>query len=369
MTFGALVMAVASLLFAEATPALAAAVSKVPAAVGLDPGQVPAPVGQDVGPSPSAVRPDGPESALAEARRLINQRRIPEALERLAPLDPADPQVPYLRGVAHYHADDHAQAITDLRPVVSRLAPGSVERREAVQVLGLSLYLTGRLADAVPYLEETREWARDNLELAYVLGNAYAQTQRPEKARGAYAQLFGVSPDTAAGHLVTAQMMVRLEQEDLADAELRQAIAKDPRIPQAHYLLGQAAIFRGRFAEARELLEKELAQNPAHAMALYRLGDAFTREARWDEAIAALQKSIWLQPHFSGPYILLGRSYMKKGQPATAEGMLRRAIQYDPNNKAAHYLLGQLLQQTGRGDEAQREFLVAEKLQAEPERR
>ena len=60
---------------------------------------------------------------------------------------------------------------------------------------------------------------------------------------------------------------------------------------------------------------------------------------------------------------------MKKGQPGTAEGMLRRAIQYDPNNKAAHYLLGQLLQQAGRADEAQRELAIAEKLQAEPERR
>jgi Flp pilus assembly protein TadD len=60
---------------------------------------------------------------------------------------------------------------------------------------------------------------------------------------------------------------------------------------------------------------------------------------------------------------------MKKGQPATAEGMLRRALQYDPNNKAAHYLLGQLLQQTGRTEEARRELEIAEKLQAEPERR
>jgi tetratricopeptide (TPR) repeat protein len=309
------------------------------------------------------------EPALAEARTLINQGHIPEALARLAPLDSDDPRVPYLRGVAHYHADDHAQAISALEPVVSRLKTGSIERREAVQVLGLSLYLAGRLAEAVPYLEETRGWAGDNLELAYVLGNVYAQTQKPDQARASFARLFGVAADTAAGHLVTAQMLVRLEQEDLADAELRQAIAKDPHIPQAHYLLGQAAIFRGRFAEARELLERELALNPGHAMALYRLGDAFTREARWDEAIAALQKSIWLQPHFSGPYILLGRSYMKKGQPATAEGMLRRAIQYDPNNKAAHYLLGQLLQQAGRAEEARAELEIAEKLQAEPERR
>ncbi len=109
--------------------------------------------------------------------------------------------------------------------------------------------------------------------------------------------------------------------------------------------------------------------NPGNAMALYRLGDAYTREARWDEAMAALQKSIWLSPYYSGPYILLGKAYMKKGQPATAEGMLRRAIEYDPNNKAAHYLLGQLLQQAGRTEEATRELGIAEKLQAEPERR
>ena len=51
-------------------------------------------------------------------------------------------------------------------------------------MLGLSLYLAGRLADAVPYLEETREWAKDNLELAYVLGNVYAQTRKPDQARG-----------------------------------------------------------------------------------------------------------------------------------------------------------------------------------------
>jgi Tfp pilus assembly protein PilF len=43
--------------------------------------------------------------------------------------------------------------------------------------------------------------------------------------------------------------------------------------------------------------------------------------------------------------------------------MLRRAIQYDPNNRTAHYLLAQLLQQTGRIEEARREFAIAEKLQ------
>ena len=306
---------------------------------------------------------------LAEARTLIDQGRPSDALLKLTTLDPEEPRVGYLQGVAHYHADDHVEAIEKLTPVVEKLPEGSVERREAVQVLGLSLYLAGRLAESVPYLEQTRTWAADNLELAYFLGNVYVLTRHPDKARVSFARLFKVAPETAAAHLLAAQMMVRLEFPEQAQAELRKAIDKDPRIPQAHYLLGQAAIFRGQLDEARALLQKELEVNPGNAMALYRLGDAYTREARWDEAIAALQKSMWLSPYFSGPYILLGKAYMKKGQPATAEGMLRRAIEYDPNNKSAHYLLGQLLQQTGRAEEAMRELGIAEKLQAEPERR
>ena len=100
-------------------------------------------------------------------------------------------------------------------------------------------------------------------------------------------------------------------------------------------------------------------------MALYRTGDVHSRRLEWDAAIAALQQSLWINPYFSGPYILLGRAYSKTGQPAAAEEMLRRAIEYDPNNKSAHYLLAQLLQQTGRLDEARREFAIAERLQGD----
>jgi Flp pilus assembly protein TadD len=53
---------------------------------------------------------------------------------------------------------------------------------------------------------------------------------------------------------------------------------------------------------------------------------------------------------------------MTKREPGSAEGNLRRAVEYDPNNRAAHYLLGQVLQQTGREEEARREFETAERL-------
>jgi tetratricopeptide (TPR) repeat protein len=316
-----------------------------------------------------AAQDSEPAAVLAQARLLINQGNPQAAIEKLEALGkPRRPEVSHLLGVAYYHADDHLHAIEELTAVVDTWPEGSLERREAVQVLGLSYFVLGRFADAVPMLEATRRWAADNAELGYVLGQAYIQTRQPDRARETFARTFGVAADSAAAHLLTAQMMIRLEFESPAEAELTRAIEKDPKLPQANILLGQIALFRGRLDEAVALTEREISLNPANALAWSQLGDAWLRQSKWDEGIGALQKSIWLNPFYSAPYILLGRAYMKKDQPATAEGMLTRAIQYDPNNRSAHYLLGQLLQQMGRPADAKRHFDIAERLQGQPGR-
>src|SRR5262249_54425161 len=188
--------------------------------------------------------------------------------------------------------------------------------------------------------------------LAYVLGMAYIQTRQPDRARETWARAFHVPADSAAGHLVAGQMMGRAGMGGMARAELLAALEKDPRLPQASLLLGQAALFRGRLDEAIALFGKELAASPGSAMAYYGMGDAYVRRQEWDKALDALQRSVWLNPYFSGPYILMGKAYQAKGDRAAAEGMLRRAISYDPNNKAAHYLLAQVLQQLRRSQQS-----------------
>jgi tetratricopeptide (TPR) repeat protein len=306
---------------------------------------------------------------MAAARALVDEGRPRDAVAKLEALGHADdPRVAHVLGVAAYHADDYARAIAALIPVETRFREESVERREIVQVLGLSLFLAGRLSEAIPRLEATRGWAPANLELGHILGHAYLQTGQIDRARDAFARTFNVKPASAAAHLLTAQMMIRLQLEAAAAEELKRAVAKDSALPQANLLLGQLALFRGQFDESVALTQRELAIAPGNAMAYYQLGDAYLRQARIDEAIAALQQSLWVNPFYSGPYILLGKAYTQKRQPATAEGMLRRAIEYDPNNRTAHYLLAQLLQQTGRAEEARREFAIAERLQGQPGR-
>lgn len=327
------------------------------------------------GPRPVQTPASAPsaDAAIADARKLIDAGNPRAAIERLQPLASArhepdtadDLRVAELLGVAYYHANDPGRAIEQLERVVGRLTPDSSERREAVQVLGLSHYLAGHIREAIPYLEETRRAVPDDMKLEYALAMAYAQTRQPDKARASIERTFGLAPGSAAAHLLTGQLMNRLELEDLAEAELREALRLDPKLPEVHYLLAQIAIFRSRFDEGLALLRAELAIDPAHAMALYRIGDVYVRQEKWTEAIRALHQSIWVNPYFSGPYILLGKAYGRTGQPAAAEEMLKRAVEYDPNNRSAHYLLAQVLQQAGKLDEARREFAIAERLQGD----
>ncbi|MFL6279743.1 MAG: tetratricopeptide repeat protein [Vicinamibacterales bacterium] len=309
------------------------------------------------------------DETLTAVRTLIDAGKTREAIATLEALGRSDePRIAHLLGVAAYHGDDYTRAISVLSPLEGRFPEGSIERHEIVQVLGLSLFLSGRLEEAIPKLEATRAWASSNLELAHILGQAYLQTGRTAAARQAFARTFNVAEDSAAAHLVTAQVMIRLQLEGPAEEELKRAITKEPNLPQANLLLGQLALFRGQFDDSIALTRRELTVAPGNALAYYQLGDAYIRQSRWDDGIAALQQSLWLNPFYSGPYILLGKAYSHKGQPATAEGMLRRAVEYDPNNRTAHYLLAQLLQQAGRADEAKQEFAIAERLQGQPGR-
>ena len=245
------------------------------------------------------AQPDPISTAIAEARAMINEGNAKGAVARLQSLpDLKEIRVAQLLGVAYYHTGEIPRAIETLAPIIDKLPQDSAQRREAAQTLGLSYYITGRLADSIPFLEQNNAWTQNNQEMSYALGMAYLQTRRTPKARESFARMFRVAPEGAAAHLVNAQMMIRLEYLEFAEAELKLAVEKDPKLPQAHYLLGQIAVFRARYDEGIQLLEKEIALNPANAMAYYKLGDAYTLQLKWDEAVAPLQKSIWLNPYY-----------------------------------------------------------------------
>ncbi len=315
----------------------------------------------------TASQPPNDSSIVTRAQSLLGAGQFDSAIEMLnvaLRFKPNDSEVKHLLGLAYYRKNDYQRAIEHLSIAVRQQPEGSRRYREQVQILGLSHYMLGHVREAVPYLEQLSRWSPNSTEINFALGISYIQTRNPDKSRETFARMFNIPAASASAYLINAQMMVRQRFEELAEKELEQALALDPRLPQANFLLGEMAIYHADVDRGIALLQKEIVLNPAFGMAYYRLGEAYTRQLKWDEAIAPLQKSIWLNPFFSGPYIVLGKVYLKKNDLANAESMLRRAAQMDPNNFSGHHLLAQVLQQANRLDEAKREFELAEKLRS-----
>lgn len=321
--------------------------------------------------STTAQSTDTAQLTIQQAEEFLQQKQPGEAVKVIRATllkEPGNAMLNFRLGKILHNQGKYQDAVNALSLSVNKLPKTGVEYREAVQMLGLSHYVLGHLAESIPYFEQTITWESENQEIIYALGISYIQTRQPIKSRGIYARLFGVPAGSAAAYVLNGQMHIRQRFEETADVELSHALKLDPRTPQANFLLGELAIYKAEIDKGIAYMRKELEINPSNGMAYYRLGEALTRQLKWDEAVIPLQKSIWLNPFFSGPYIVLGKVYLKKSDFGNAESMLRRAIGMDPNNFGAHYLLAQTLQQAGKLDGAKAEFALAEKLRSNSEK-
>ena len=252
------------------------------------------------------------------------------------------------RGVELYKQHKYSEAVSALEEAARSEAPSSPEFKESALFIGQSYFMLSQPAQAIPWLEKVTNSNEGN----YMLGYAYVQNKQYAESEAAFARLFGVKPDSAEGHLVAAQMLVKKEFEVYAIGEARKAVEMDPKLPGAHFLIGEMAIYAGRLEEGLAEMSTEISLNPTFSMAWYRRGDAYTRQGKWDAAIPDLQRAVWLNPNFSGPYILLGKCYFKIGNYSNAEGILRRALALDPRNTSANYLLAQTLIAENKKEEA-----------------
>ena len=238
----------------------------------------------------------------------------------------------------------------------------------AAQMRGLTLFKLGRPGEAIPLLEANHAFgAQSKGDPTYVLALCYMDTRRYDDARRAFAAQYGFGPESAAGYLVAARMLLRREYLPVSQQFAEKAVALDPKLPLAHELLGEIALAGGHGDEAIRQLEAEKAGNPLEGSVYERLGDAYSRAARYAEAERVLQQAVLLEPHATGPYILLGKVLLKEGQPVGAMTFLERAEAMDPANYMTHNLLGQAYRAMGRGADASRELALTEKIQAADE--
>ena len=114
-------------------------------------------------PAQQSQPPNGPSStaAVQQAERLLSAGQSDAAIKILTTVSGAesnDPQISHLLGLAYYQKADYARAIEQLSLAVKLKDEAGRQYRQDVQMLGLSHYLLGHIKEAIPYLEQVKNF-------------------------------------------------------------------------------------------------------------------------------------------------------------------------------------------------------------------
>src|SRR6266567_6016458 len=195
---------------------------------------------------PGSSAPNQSAPDFTDARHFMQQGKHDPAIAQLQELSAKDTGMkglPHELGIAYYKKGDYIKAMDSLKAAIEQ----DPHDNEAVQLLGLSYYLSGRPADAIPLLEKVQTWyPRANVDASYILGLCYIQTKDYPHARAAFAKMFEVPPDSAASYLLTARMLLRQEFDPIAEEYAQKATTLDQKLPGAHQMLGELYLYKSR---------------------------------------------------------------------------------------------------------------------------
>ncbi|WP_263359226.1 tetratricopeptide repeat protein [Acidicapsa ligni] len=301
---------------------------------------------------------------MSEVQHLVDRGQLDEALkatDALAQQHPAAKGVDRLRGKIFYLKTNLEEADKAFAAALH----DDPSDRESLELRGVTLLRMGKTAAALPLLEQSHaNLSNLNINGTYVLALCYLKEHRYDDARLSFAGFYGMDVESSSSYLLLARMLLREQNSTAAQEMAKKALTINPKIPEAHFLLGQIYFSVGNLDQALDEFQHETKINPMYGPAYDRLGDTLLQKNQFEKAQDALNRAILLEPDMTGPYILLGQVLLKRDNPATAAIYLKRAVQMDPGNQMSHFFLGQAYRDMGKKPEAMIEFKASEKITA-----
>jgi tetratricopeptide (TPR) repeat protein len=111
-------------------------------------------------------------------------------------------------------------------------------------------------------------------------------------------------------------------------------------------------IRQGDYDGAITMLKDVLAKDPKDPNALYLIGMSYSKKQMYTEAIEALVQVVQLVPNFPPAQFELAICYQNRGDKDRALEHYRKTLELDPNNPDAFYNAGLILFGQNRADEA-----------------
>ena len=332
------------------------------------------------------------QAHLTRAQQALASRQFGSAIQEfnaVLAMDPTNVEARGNLGIVQFLDGKYAEASQNLRAAL-RLHP-SLWKAQAI--LGLCEKAQGNVDSATALLEKSVSHLPQDPKLQIRAGLALVeidyQRRHLEKALSVLSMLQNtdptntdvlylvfrihtdlatqarhtlalVAPDSARMHQLLAQHLINEGDASRAVTQYREALRIDPRLPGAHFELGEAILqatsFETAQLEAQKEFETALALNPRDAKSECRLGGIANRRGDYDPALQHYLHAAELDPTDAEAQIGIGTVLISLGQSDKALEHLLNAAALDPSNAPVHYRLSQLYRQLGRTADAEQEF-------------
>jgi|KBSMisStaDraftv2_1062788.scaffolds.fasta_scaffold04640_5 tetratricopeptide (TPR) repeat protein len=300
-------------------------------------------------------------------RELASDRKLTEARDefgRAERLEPRDPQAAYAIGLLSLQLED----FTEAQGAFTRALKLGY-RESAAIYLGMGQAAEGlkRYDEAIGWYQkvDSGDWVRAQLKIATLIshqqgldaGRAYLQKIEPKNDEDRVqviqveAQLLrdakawketydllsravGQYPDSFELLYDRAMAAERVDKIDVLEKDLRKVIVMKPDYAHAYNALGYTLAEKtGRFAEARDLIEKAYKLSPEDPFIMDSLGWVYYRMGDTGQALKNLQQAYAVRPD---PEIAahLGEVLWKSGQHDEAQKIWRAALTENPNHES-----------------------------------
>ena len=308
-------------------------------------------------------------------------------LREIVALDPKNLNAQANLGVLVFFQGNYAEAIPHMRAAV-QAQPG-LWRIEAL--LGIAEKRTGNPAEALSHLEHAfsnLDEKKIRTEAGLELVELYAASGQLEKALSVASRMQELSPqdpqilfvthqlsrqvmyqslmamvvaapDSAEMHMLMAGELGRQGDRANSIAQYREALRLNPRLPGAHFELGEqlrTASDAALNAQAEVEFKAAIQVNQYDELSWRQLGGVLSAKGDLKGAEAHYRKALALQPKDAEAKTGLAIVLISLNQASEAIALLESAEKDDPTNTVAHFRLSGLYRRAGRTADAEREM-------------
>jgi arylsulfatase A-like enzyme/Flp pilus assembly protein TadD len=254
-----------------------------------------------------------------------------------------------------------AEAPEDSAPARQTMDPETLQRLAA-------LGYVGNVIDVDPNAVLPDPKAKLKLFQAMGAAKDLAQDQRYEEAVAKMREVVAEDPKIIDAHLTMGNWLVRLKRGEEAAAAFKQALALKPDDDIALGNLARVYLARGREKDALDALEvfkTALRLNPKSPQSWYQLATIYLDLGHYDDAEATFKEALAANPKMGASYNGLGVIAFARGRVDEAARLIEKGLALEPRLRTAEYNLGRLAE--ARGEAARAETLYRSELATYPD--